>query len=45
LRKSLPASIRKLVAGEMALDLTNASQADLKRRLRPAMAAATRKPV
>jgi protein required for attachment to host cells len=44
LRKSLPASIRKLVAGEMPLDLTNASVADLKRRLRPAMSAASRKP-
>ena len=43
LRKSLPPSIRKLVAGEMPLDLTNASVADLKKRLRPAMAAATRK--
>jgi protein required for attachment to host cells len=44
LRKSLPASLRKLVAGEMPLDLTKASVADLKKRLRPAMAAAARKP-
>lgn len=45
LRKTLPASVRKLVASEITLDLTNASLADLKRRLRPAMAAAARKPV
>jgi protein required for attachment to host cells len=44
LRRGLPASIRKLVAGEMPLDLSHASTIDLKRRLRPAMAAATRKP-
>jgi protein required for attachment to host cells len=44
LRKSLPAGVRKLVARELQLDLTNATVADLKKRLRPAMAAATRKP-
>lgn len=43
LRRSLPASIRKRVAGEVPLDLAKASLADLKRRLRPAMAAATGK--
>jgi protein required for attachment to host cells len=43
LRRSLPASIRKRVAREMPLDLAHASAADLKRRLRPAMAAAARK--
>jgi protein required for attachment to host cells len=43
LRMSLPGGIRKLVAREMPFDLTHASAADLKRRLRPVMAAATRK--
>ena len=43
LGRSLPASFRKLVASEMPLDLAHASAADLKRRLRPAMAAAARK--
>jgi protein required for attachment to host cells len=43
LRKSLPASIRKRVAGEMRVDLTHASVASLKKRLGPAMVAAARK--
>jgi protein required for attachment to host cells len=43
LRSTLPASVRKLVTRELPLDLTHASAADLNRRLRPAMAAATRK--
>jgi protein required for attachment to host cells len=43
LRKSLPASIRQRVAGEMPLDLTKSSVASLKKRLGPAMAAAERK--
>jgi protein required for attachment to host cells len=43
LRRSLPASIRKRVAGEMPLDLTKSSAANLKKRLGPAMAAAARK--
>lgn len=43
LRRSLPASVRKLVAGEIRLDLAHASAADLKRRLRPAIAEATSK--
>ena len=43
LRKSLPASIRKRVTGEVRLDLTHASVASLKKRLGPAMAAAARK--
>jgi protein required for attachment to host cells len=43
LRRSLPVDIRRLVAREMSVDLTHASAADLKRRLRPVMAAATRK--
>jgi protein required for attachment to host cells len=43
LRKSLPAGIRKRVAGEMPLDLTKSSVASLKKRLGPAMAAAARK--
>lgn len=43
LRKSLPASLRKRVKGEMRLDLAQANLASLKRRLGPAMAAAARK--
>jgi len=43
LRKSLPATLRKRVKGEMQVDLTHASAASLKKRLGPAMAAAARK--
>lgn len=43
LRRSLPASMRKRVAGEMPLDLAHSSAANLRKRLGPAMAAAARK--
>lgn len=43
LRRSLPASIRKRVAGEMRLDLAHQSVANLKKRLGPVMAAAERR--
>jgi protein required for attachment to host cells len=43
LRRSLPADLRRRVAGEMPLDLAHSSVADLKKRLGPALVAAARK--
>lgn len=43
LRKSLPATVRKRVKGQIGLDLARANVASLKKRLGPAMAAAARR--